>query len=351
MSYSSLALPLLDGLTDSGEALEADCLHLPNERLPWIEWRTRRGPVLHPSPFNDDPEVLSLNLSQGCLHRCSFCSLRGNESYRGDETIYLYRDTPEQLDRELRLRVHGPRAVILSPSSDLFGPELTVQQEALKVIKVLSRHGVAAWLMTRGIIRPRILDELLTIKSGLRIRVALTTVNRRLQRVLEPLTAPPMLRLKQLERLVRAGVAVDVVLEPLLPGLTDMPANLRPLLRALAERGIRQIAAGYAFLRTGIRENLREALTAADLPVEELEAAYEGGPLLTSGQIAAARYLPRKRRQRGYASLMALAAEFGIHVQVCPGTNPDFQPSRPRPDRTGSRISLRTLFASAGHAG
>jgi hypothetical protein len=50
---------------------------------------------------------------------------------------------------------------------------------------------------------------------------------------------------------------------------------------------------------------------------------------LTAGPIAPARYLPKARRQRGYAALVALAAGHGIGVSVSGTTNPDFRSPRP----------------------
>ena len=39
-------------------------------------------------------------------------------------------------------------------------------------------------------------------------------------------------------------------------------------------------------------------------------AEYVGGPVLPSGGVAPAQYLPKRFRQRGYAALMAIASEF-----------------------------------------
>jgi hypothetical protein len=113
--------------------------------------------------------------------------------------------------------------------------------------------------------------------------------------------------------------------EPLLPGLTDTRDNLVPLLAALAGAGVRHVTGSYAFLRPGITENLVAALEANGLDAT-LPTAYERGPQLEGKKLLAARYLPKARRQRGYAALMALAAEHGITVSVSGTTNPDFAP-------------------------
>jgi DNA repair photolyase len=304
--------------------------------LPRAVKRERRGPVLHASPLADSPDVLSLNLATGCGQRCAFCSARAYPNYPGDEVVYLFSDTTERLADELAGRKHKPRAVYVSPSTDPFPPLAEVQAEAARVVETLARHGVEAWLMTRGYIRPAALRVLASHRERVKVTVGLTTLDRTLQRVLEPLAAPPRLRLRQIAKLREAGVAVQVALEPLVPGLTDTRDNLREVLQALARLGVRRVTAGYLFLRQGIRANLIQALQPLGWD-EMVVSAFAGGPVLEAGPIAPARYLPKATRQRGYATLMALAAEAGLTVSVSGLTNPDFQPPR----RSAVRLTAR----------
>src|SRR5262249_8742214 len=156
-------------------------------------------------------------------------------------------------------------------------------------------------------IRPEALGVLAEHRERVRVTVGLTTLDRSLQRLLEPLTAPPRLRLRQISRLRELGIAVGVALAPLVPGMTDTRATLEPLLRRVAGRGVRQVSAGYMFLREGIADNLNAALGESGWAALVLDA-FRGGPVLTAPGMAAARYLPKARRQRGFAGLMAMAA-------------------------------------------
>ena len=303
----------------------------PRRRLPRLQRTERKGPVLHPSPTSTDPEVLSLNVAAGCVHRCDFCSVRAHPNYTGDEVVHLYADTADRLSTELAGRRHLPRAVYVSPSTDPFPPLAEFQAETARAVEVLAEHGVEAWLMTRGYIRPAALRTLEKHRNQVKVTVGLTTLQRPLQRVLEPLTAPPRLRLRQIAQLRKLGIPVQVTLEPLVPGLTDTRANLLELLEALAHVGVEHVTTGYLFLRPGIRDNLVQALEAYGWEDMVLDA-FVGGPLLKVGSIAPACYLPKARRQRGYASLMSMAAGLGITVSVSGITNPDFQAPRPTPD-------------------
>jgi DNA repair photolyase len=342
----AIELPLLEGLSDSDAAtFPAD------NRLPHVTLKSRRGPLLHANPLNDDPTVLSLNIAQGCMHRCTFCSIRGHASYRGDEEIFLYANTAKVLDAELAKRSILPRAVVISPSCDPFAPNLLIQEETLHVVRVLAKYGIEAWLMTRGFVRPKILEGLQQFHDKVRLRVAMTTANRKLQRIVEPLTAPPTLRMRQLRVLRASGFRVDVAIEPLIPGVTDTRENLHPLLKRLAEAGIESVSVGYAFMRAGIRANLETALDALEIDVGDIDAEYKKGPVMTSGLIAAARYMPRIKRERSYGTLMGWGEELGIRVTVCRTTNPDFLGAPPARSGTKPRLSLLSLLASENHTG
>ncbi|MFL5244870.1 MAG: SPL family radical SAM protein [Gemmataceae bacterium] len=312
-------------------------------RLPRIEWLERSGFVLHPTPLGEAPEVLGLNLTRGCGQRCAFCSIRAFPGYTGDQVLQVYKNTAARLDAELARRKNLPRAVFLSPSSDPFPPFKEVQAEAARVIQVLGERGVQAWIMTRGFIRPSVLKVLAQKPGSVKVTFAMTTLDRALQRKVESLSAPPRMRLRQMAELQRMGIAVKAALEPLIPGLTDTRENLEPLLEALAKAGIRQITAGYLFERTGIAENLQPVLEEEKLDDDFVKAYYSGSWLRAPG-MASARYLSRRQRQRGYASLMALGSKLGITVSVSGVLNPDFQAPRIGPSSPFSRQPLLPLM-------
>jgi len=310
--------------------------------LPRVEKIERQGPVLHPSPIPEQ-DFLSLNVTAGCAHRCVFCSVRAYPTYPGDQVVFLYTDTAQRVDKELSDRARLPRAVYVSPATDPFPPLADVQAETARVVSVLAKHGVETWLMTRGYIRPAALEVLAAHRRQVKVIVGLTTLDRSLQRTLEPLTASPRLRLKQIRRLRELGIQVQVGLEPLVPGLTDTRENLAAVLQALARIGVDRVTAGYMFLRPRIQDNLVAALKPLGWDQLVLDA-FGGGPILEAGQIAQARYLPKQRRQRGYAALMALAADLGITVKVSGISNPDFRTSRASDSEARPRQRLLPTF-------
>lgn len=300
-----------------------------------------QGPVLQPAPETGHEDVLSLNVTRGCFHRCAFCAVRAAPNYPGDNVLALYGNTAERLAADLAGRSQLPRAVFVSPTMDPFPPQGEVQDATAAVVRVLGDHHVEAWLMTRGLIRPPALEVLTAFRDFVKVTVPFTTMNRELQRTLEPWTAPPRLRLRQIADLRRCGISVQVTLEPLIPDVTDTTANLEPLLARLACVGVRHVTAGYLFLRDAVLDNLVKAL--GDAAGKQLHGAFANGPWLTPAGQAAARFLPRSHRQRGYANLMALAARQGITVSISRLSNPDFG-TQPNAARQATSRRLLPLF-------
>ena len=112
---------------------------------------------------------------------------------------------------------------------------------------------------------------------------------------------------------------------------------LAKLSREIARRGTLDV------LRNGIRDNLVRELEKEGWAEMVLDA-FEGGPVLSAGTIAPARYLPKARRQHGYAALMALAADMGMTVSVSGLSNPDFQTPRRQEAAPAARQRLLPNF-------
>jgi DNA repair photolyase len=296
--------------------------------LPAIRRVRRQGAVLGAGPDPGLPHLKSIDLTDDCVMGCAFCYARASLNVPRDGPVHLFTDSAEALENELRSRSRRPKAVYLSPGTDPFPPLVEVQIQAARVVEVLVAHGVDAWLMTRGYIRPTPLRSLAACRDRVRVTIPLTTMDRSLQRMLEPWSAPPRLRLRQIDHLRRLGIKVQVSLEPLVPGLTDSRTNLTGVLEALARIGVRHIQAGYMFLRPGMQESLLRALEPYGCAGTVLEA-FQGGPVLQTGTSRFARHLPKRLRQRGYAAIMALAADLGMTISVNGATNPDFRPSSP----------------------
>jgi DNA repair photolyase len=316
--------------------------------LPAVQKWQGQGPVLHKNPFGSNPNIQAIHYVSSFrfdLEPTKPCPTRIEARL---PVVQLMSNAAERLEDELSRAPRLPQAVYLCPHADPFPPLLEVQQETARIVEVLAKKGIQSWIMTRGFIRPMVLEVMAKYRELVKIMVALTTLDRARQRLLEPLSASPRLRLKQIRQLRSLGLATQAAVEPLLPALTDTRENLTAVLQALAEVGIQRISAGYLFLLHGSQEVLQERLRPHGLDQLVLDA-YADGFERRIGTMGHARFLSRSRRQQGYARLMALAAPFGISVSVSALSNPDFsrhEPQKVFEQRCLPGLQLPTLASS-----
>jgi len=82
-------------------------------------------------------------------------------------------------------------------------------------------------------------------KNGVSVNMSVTTLDRKLARNMEPRASTPPLRLRAIEMLSKAGIPVNVLIGPVLPGLTEH--EIPAILKSAADAGAR--SAGYTMLR------------------------------------------------------------------------------------------------------
>ena len=84
-------------------------------------------------------------------------------------------------------------------------------------------RGISVFVTTKSdlVSRDAGLFAALSKKNDVRVTVTVTTFDRELARLTEPMAPRPDLRLKAVEKLAAAGVAVGVMASPILPVITD----------------------------------------------------------------------------------------------------------------------------------
>ncbi len=300
----------------------------------------RRGPLLRPSP--QVAGVVGVDLTAGCGHGCVYCPVRGAEPADGAPLRLPFDPfTAEAVRAALRDPQSDVRTVVLSPLSDPLPPFRQVRAEAVRVAEAVLEAGRDLLVLTRGRIPRRLIELMAAHPDQARLALGMSSLNKRLVRVLEPRAASPMGRIRDLGKLVKAGVAVEVRLEPIIPGLTDTRDNLVPLFRRIRDAGVSQLVVHYLFLHPSVATTLQDALARLDRR-EWLASAFEAGPQISVGSLGTVRNLPREVRQEGLARVMAWGAEFGLKVGTGVAQNPDLpqnEANRPRPRGGTTTIS------------
>lgn len=206
---------------------------------------------------NDSPDVgfnFSVNPYRGCAHGCSYCFARPGHEYLGlsagidfETKIMVKRRAPELLRTFLANPKWAPETIVFSGVTDCFQPIERQLRLTRGCLAVAAECRQPVGIITKNALVTRDIDLLraLAAHRAVRVAVSVTTLDQELARDMEPRTSSPAARLRAIAELAAAGVAAEVMVAPIIPGLNDheVPAILEAASRAGAH------GAGYVLLR------------------------------------------------------------------------------------------------------
>lgn len=182
---------------------------------------------------NNSPDLgfnWSINPYQGCEHGCVYCYARNTHEYWGysagedfEKKILIKQNAPELLSSTFQKKSWKPEMVMFSGNTDCYQPIERKTQTTRQLLKVFLKHKHPVGLITKNSLILRDLDILIELNklNLLRITLSITSLSEETRRLLEPRTASVKQRLKTLEILTKAGIAVNVNMAPIIPGINN----------------------------------------------------------------------------------------------------------------------------------
>jgi DNA repair photolyase len=204
------------------------------------------------------PFSWTINPYRGCEFACKYCYARYThefmemrEGVEFEQKIYVKQHTAELLRRELK-KVKPGESISLGTATDPYQPAERRYEITHGILEEFARHrGFELGIVTKSNLIVRDVELLREVSqhNTLSIHITITTLNVELARILEPRAPRPDLRMEAVRELSAAGLNVGVSSSPVLPGITDSPADLEAIVRAAATAGARHIFAGPLFLK------------------------------------------------------------------------------------------------------
>jgi DNA repair photolyase len=230
----------------------------------------------------------SINPYVGCAFGCTYCYARYAHRYALDRALSsippgaALRDEIESIPPWLaferhvlvkedaaailshELRPGSPRlaaliageVVVVGTATDPYQPAERRFRITRRVLETLATHeGLSIVIITKSPLITRDVDVLRRIgeRSALTIHLSLITMRRELARLIEPRAPTPDARIRALSRLRSGGIDVGINVMPVLPGITDNPADLETLVRQVASAGATHLNACALRLRSTAR--------------------------------------------------------------------------------------------------
>jgi len=182
---------------------------------------------------NDSPDISfdrSINPYRGCEHGCIYCFARPSHSFMGlsagldfETTLFTKPNAPQLLEKELAKKGYKPRTIAMGTNTDPYQPIEKQWRVTREILEVLEAANHPVGIVTKSALVTRDLDILsrMAEKGLAKVAISITSLDRKLSRVMEPRAATPGLRLKTIRDLTKAGIPTAAMVAPVIPALTD----------------------------------------------------------------------------------------------------------------------------------
>ncbi|MEU5869566.1 Rv2578c family radical SAM protein [Nonomuraea sp. NPDC047529] len=209
------------------------------------------------------PFEYTINPYRGCGHRCVYCFARKTHEYLDldagadfDSKIVVKVNAAELARKELAAARWGGRHVAMGTNVDCYQRAEGRYRLMRGILAALRDAANPFSVLTKGTLILRDLDLLTEAAevTDVSTSVSVGFVDEAVWRGVEPGTPNPRRRLEACATLNDNGVACGVLMAPILPYLTDSPAQLERTVKEIAEAGATHVVPIVLHLRSGARE-------------------------------------------------------------------------------------------------
>lgn len=211
----------------------------------------------------------NMNLYKGCPHGCIYCDSRSNcyhidhfDIVRGKENALAI------LEREL-ISKKQKGVVGIGAMSDTYNPLEIKYEQTRGALKLLSKYGYGVSIDTKSDLILRDIDLLKEIneKNNIIVKFTITTPHDDLSRIIEPNVCVSSKRFAAIKKLTENGIYTGIMMNPVLPFITDKEEDIKELVRLASENGAKFI---HTYMGMTLRENQR------DYYFEKLDKYFSG---------------------------------------------------------------------------
>ncbi len=253
--------PLDDGWAPLQRQAWPQALPSDDDEIWWAgqpAWQTqvRSEQVRSAVQKNDSPDIYfdhSVNPYRGCEHGCIYCYARPYHSYLNlspgldfETRLVAKTNIAEVLAAEIAKPSYQPASLNIGSATDCYQPIEREWQLTRHIIEALNRAAHPFSLITKssGVERDIDLIAAAALHKRAAVYITITSLDRRLARLLEPRAAAPHRRLQTIRTLVQAGIPVGVSVAPQIPFITE---DMEQVLQAARDAGA--TSAFYTMLR------------------------------------------------------------------------------------------------------
>jgi DNA repair photolyase len=210
------------------------------------------------------PFRFTINAYRGCSHACVYCFARPTHEYLGlnigddfDRKVVVKVNAVERLRAELRDPRWRGDGIAMGTNTDPYQRCEGKFHLTRGLVEVLGEAANPFSILTKSTLILRDLDLLCAAaaRTSVRANFSIATLDEAVWKATEPGTPHPRKRVEAVAKLNEVGVECGVLVAPVLPGLSDAPAQLEDVVKACVDAGARSISPILLHLRPGVREH------------------------------------------------------------------------------------------------
>ena len=199
----------------------------------------------------------NMNLYRGCPHGCIYCDSRSNcyhidnfDVPKGKENALLILEN--ELSKKKEKGVVG-----IGSMSDTYNPLELQYEQTRGALKLLSKYNYGVSIDTKSDLILRDIDLLKEInsKNNVIIKFTITTPNDELSRIIEPHVCVSSKRFEAIKSLSDNKIFTGIMMNPVLPFITDSEDDIKKLVQLAHESGAKFI---QTYMGMTLRENQRD---------------------------------------------------------------------------------------------
>ena len=211
----------------------------------------------------------NMNLYRGCCHGCIYCDSRSNCYHIDDFDVPKGKENclailEDELSRKRNRGVAG-----IGSMSDTYNPFEKEYELTRGALKLLSKYGFGVSIDTKSDLILRDMDILKEIneRNNVIVKITITTPRDELSKIIEPRVSSSSERFRAIRMLNENGIYAGIMMNPVLPFITDSEEDIKELVSLAHENGARFI---QSYMGVTLRENQR------DYYYEQLDRSFPG---------------------------------------------------------------------------
>jgi DNA repair photolyase len=235
--------------------------------LEFIEVEART--VINRVPGNRLPFQWTINPYRGCSHACVYCFARPTHVFLGmnggrdfESRIVVKVNVAGVLRSQLGRRRWKGEHIAMGTNTDPYQAAEGKYRLMPGIIRALIDFRNPFSILSKGTMMLRDLDLLLQAAevTDVHTSYSIGTIDEEAWRKTEPGTPHPLKRVEAVRRLNAAGIPCGVLMAPILPGISDSPAQLRATAAAVIEAGATHVNPMLLHLKPGVKEEFMDWL-------------------------------------------------------------------------------------------